>query len=343
MVPLAGSVKSAKIKDLSSELSREASIEAINEISGDVPPSSLGTTTLIEAELGKLHDSPRDQQDSCKTEPFGRQSDQSVTGPEQNIPMVSDELAAQTLGSAGRAMYEAINASSDVHHLDEAARLLWTSYGSGAINDDEATYLSGVIDRRRPLRRRTAPGLATQVARINGRFVSRFASRPRQRSPDRKASRDRRRMLGGSGGMPNSLRHHYTEGQRAVLCIVAFEIKRHGICDFPIEKIAALAGVGRTTVQTTMHEARRLGHITIIERPRPGKKNLTNLVRISSLAWLAWIMRGPSASLFIGSNPVKKVSTTKIKDLRKKEACNESNVSDPMPWIGLRAVEGRPR
>jgi len=135
----------------------------------------------------------------------------------------------------------------------------------------------------------------------------------------------------------------FTEGQRAVLAIVAGEVKHHGVCDLPYDAIAAKAGVCRTTVQTTMHEARRLGHITIIERPRPGKKNLTNLVRISSLAWLAWVRRGPSAALFIGSNPVKKVSTTKIKDQRKKEACNESNVSDPMPWIGSRAVEGRPR
>jgi hypothetical protein len=81
-------------------------------------------------------------------------------------------------------------------------------------------------------------------------------------------------MLGGSSALPDNLRHHYTEGQRAVLCIIAGEIKRCGVCDFPIDKIAALAGVCRTTVQTTMHEARRLGHIKITERPIPGRKSL---------------------------------------------------------------------
>jgi hypothetical protein len=246
-------------------------------------------------------------------------------------------ISDQTLSPAGRDLHYIINACSDVHHLDEASRLLWKGYGEGAISDGEATYLSNLIERRRPLGRRTAPGHATQVGRVNGRVLGRFASRQRQRSPDRKASRDRRRMLGGSGGMPDNLRQHYTEGQRAVLCIVAFEIKRHGVCDFPIEKIAALAGVGRTTVQTTMHEARRLGHITIIERPRRGEKNLTNLVRISSLAWLAWVMRGPSAARFIGSNPVKMVSTTKIIDLSKQESCNENASAEPAPWIGSRA------
>jgi hypothetical protein len=91
---------------------------------------------------------------------------------------------------------------------------------------------------------------------------------------------------------------------------------------WPIDKIAAIAGVGRTTVQNAMHEARRLGHITITERPRRGSKNLTNIVRISSQEWRTWSTRGPSAARLIGSNPPKMVSTTKIKDLNKKEAGN---------------------
>ncbi len=136
----------------------------------------------------------------------------------------------------------------------------------------------------------------------------------------RKASRDRRRVLGGSSALPDTLRHYYTEGQRSVLCIVAGEIKRHGICDLPNDKIAALAGVCRTTVQTTMHEARRLGHITITERPQPGRKSLTNVVEIISPEWRAWIRRGSSAAGLIGSNPLKMVSPTKNIELRKKEA-----------------------
>jgi hypothetical protein len=79
-----------------------------------------------------------------------------------------------------------------------------------------------------------------------------------------------------------------------------------------IEAIAARAGVCRTTVQTTQHEARRLGHITIIERPRRRCKSLTNLVRISSPEWLTWLRRGPSAARLIGSKSVKMASTTKI-------------------------------
>jgi len=53
------------------------------------------------------------------------------------------------------------------------------------------------------------------------------------------------------------MRQEFTEGERAVLCVVGTEVKRHGICDWPIDKIAAIAGVGRTTVQNALHTARR--------------------------------------------------------------------------------------
>jgi hypothetical protein len=91
--------------------------------------------------------------------------------------------------------------------------------------------------------------------------------------------------------LPDQLRHYYTEGQRAVLFIVAGENTRHGTCNLPIDKIAALAGVCRTTVQTTLHEARLRSHIKIIERPRPGRKSLTNLVEVISPDWRHWIRR----------------------------------------------------
>jgi hypothetical protein len=223
---------------------------------------------------------------------------------------------------AALALYEGVNACQNADQLDGMARLIWERYGAGAVNDDEASYLVSCIERRRPLSRRTSTGKFATISKMNGR-ISRFLPRGRQRSPDRKASRDRRRMLGGSSALPDNLRHHYTEGQRAVLCVVAGEIKRHGVCDFPIDKIAALAGVCRTTVQTAMHEARRLHHIKITERPVHGRKSLPNLVTIISPEWLTWIKRGPSAARFIGSNPVNLGSTTKNTALRKKEAVNE--------------------
>ena len=136
-------------------------------------------------------------------------------------------------------------------------------------------------------------------------------------------------MLGGSSALPDNLRHHYTEGQRSVLCVVAGEVKRHGICDWPIDRIAALAGVCRTTVQTTLHEARRLRHVEITERPQPGRKNLPNVVEIISTEWRTWIRRAPSATRLIGSNSPKMASPTKNTDLRKRLVEEEKGVK----WV----------
>ncbi|MDP2330415.1 MAG: hypothetical protein Q8M19_06940 [Reyranella sp.] len=231
--------------------------------------------------------------------------------------------ALTSLSPPAAAFYDSINGAASPDQLDNLARAVWHHWGKGEFGDDEASFLSSAIDNRRPLGRRasSAPGAVSMkpLGRLHGRLGSRFTPRQRQRSPDRKASRDRRRRLGGSSVLPDTLRHHYTEGQRAVLCIIAGEVKHHGECDLPIDKIAALAGVCRTTVQTTLHEARRLNHIRITERPVPGRKHLPNLIEIASAEWRTWLKRGPSAHRPIGSKTLNLVSTTKNTDLNKEE------------------------
>jgi DNA-binding transcriptional MocR family regulator len=144
----------------------------------------------------------------------------------------------------------------------------------------------------------------------------------------------RKRRLGGSSALPETLRHYFTEGERAVLCIIAFEMTHHGVCDISIDEIADRAGVGRTTVQNALHEARRLGLIKITERPVRGKKSLTNLVDVASHEWKVWIKRAPSPGRPIGSKLFKSVNTSKNIDLRRQEPCNEEDSADPVPWIG---------
>lgn len=202
------------------------------------------------------------------------------------------------------AVFEAIAAASDAAALHDAGKMLWQLHGEKKIVDEDAEFLRAHLDRMRP-----AAGSAPK--RDCRRVISRFTSRQIPRSPDRQASRDRRRMLGGSGCLPANLRHHYTEGQRAVLAIIVGEVKHHGVCDLPIDQIAALAGVCRTTVQNALHEARRLGHIAVTERPQRGRKSLTNLVTITSPEWSIWLKRGSTAHRPIGSKAVKTVSPTK--------------------------------
>lgn len=38
--------------------------------------------------------------------------------------------------------------------------------------------------------------------------------------------------------MLDTMRHHYTEGERAVGCVIAGEVKRVGICELSIDEIA---------------------------------------------------------------------------------------------------------
>jgi hypothetical protein len=195
-------------------------------------------------------------------------------------------------------VYDSINAVTSPDVLDNIARAVWHDWGKGAFTDDEATLLTGAIDQRRPITfhrpARGGAGAYNLAGRLLARIGSKFTPRPcRKRLSDeeRTKRRHRKRMLGGSSALPDTLRHHYTEGERAVLFIVAGEVKRHGICDLPIDEIADRAGVGKTTVQNAMHEARRLGHVEITERPQRGAKNLPNVVKVTSSEWLAWIRR----------------------------------------------------
>lgn len=145
--------------------------------------------------------------------------------------------------------------------------------------------------------------------------IKKFAKRaPRryQRSPDREASRRRRRELARDGHMPPDVRSRYTEGEAAVLRIVAGEVRLKGYCDWPIDKIAALAGVCRTTCQNAMREAIWLRHASIERRPVKGRKSDTNIVRIISREWLAWIQHRPAIG-FKTPLPLRNLSPTKIK------------------------------
>ena len=239
-----------------------------------------------------------------------------------------------SLSPTAAALYIKVAAATSRDDFAELLNVIWRHHWPSELSDEEAESLAEAIERRKGERAGSAPSPSSA---LNSRLLSRFKPRQRQRSPDRQASRDRRRRLGGSSALPDTLRHHYTEGQRAVLCVIAGEIKHHGVCDLPIDGIAARAGVCRTTVQTTLHEARRLGHLKIIERPVRGQKSLTNLIHVVSKEWRTWMDRGPSAHRPIGSKSAKMVSATKSIDLRKQELCNERNLG-PASWPSIDAV-----
>jgi hypothetical protein len=89
--------------------------------------------------------------------------------------------------------------------------------------------------------------------------------------------------------MPPQLACQFTVGELAALRIVADETRQHGGCRLHIDAIAARAGVCRTTAQNALRAARRLGLVHVQERRRRGMASLTNIVRIVSREWTAWI------------------------------------------------------
>ena len=76
----------------------------------------------------------------------------------------------------------------------------------------------------------------------------------------------------------------------AVLSVIAREVQRRdGACALPLDALAALAGVSRTTVQNLLRQARHLGLLEVKERRRRGLPSLTNVLRVISPEWIAWL------------------------------------------------------
>ncbi len=95
-----------------------------------------------------------------------------------------------------------------------------------------------------------------------------------------------------SGIVPARIAANFTQGENAALAVIARQCQRTGVCVLPIDAIAALAGVSRTTVKNALRQARVLGLVLVKERRVPGLPSLTNVVRIVSKEWTAWLKLG---------------------------------------------------
>lgn len=159
--------------------------------------------------------------------------------------------------------------------LPEITKAMWQAFTEGAITEVEAEDLHGLIEARK-----VVPATSSSSRKSLG-------SRPR--SP---ASIERRRRWAASGGLPVALASRFSLGEQAVLAVVAAEVAKHGRCTLHIGHIAALAGVGMTSVRNALREAGHLGLINIERRPLTHWRNLSNRVAIISPEWLAWLRLG---------------------------------------------------
>ena len=192
----------------------------------------------------------------------------------------------------------AIGGTKSLSTLDGYCRALWIDWGEGRFTDEQAQSLSEAIEaRRREVRgidrlAVRAPQVAAQ-ARAAGRPSHFPPKRKAARSPNRRASIERRRTLAASGPMPPPLASQFTTGELAALRIVADAVQGGGACILTLGEIAARAGVCVTTARNALRTAAREGLVTIEERRRDKRPNLANVVRVVSREWKTWIERGP--------------------------------------------------
>jgi hypothetical protein len=197
----------------------------------------------------------------------------------------------------------AIAAARTTTVLDALAKAVWSALDGGHLPETAAQEASEAIEgRRRDLRRppyekaasEPRSGVSQHVATKGPGQPSQtlFRRLKTQRTPDRAAALARRRHVAGSGPMPPALAAQFTTGELAVLRIVADEVREKGRCDRTYGELAARAGVCRRTAMNALKRAARLGLLHIEVRPRPGRKNLTNVVTILSREWKGWIERG---------------------------------------------------
>jgi hypothetical protein len=180
-------------------------------------------------------------------------------------------FADQIAGAISRAQFSEVNA---------LAHTLWKAHAAGHLDDGEAQQLAEQLEARKP----KGEGRATS-------FASPTVRPKRQRSPDKQASIERRRRLARASPVPPELVDKFTQGEHAVITVVAGEIQRSGACTWCRARIAAVAGCSLTLARNAIRKARKFGLLFSTERRRRGQKSLTNIVRVLCRSWGAWLTR----------------------------------------------------
>ncbi len=180
-------------------------------------------------------------------------------------------------------------ASVPIAVLDDLSREVWQAHAAGRLDDDQAQALAEAIQARRTARAATRAGQGGPVQL--GRVASIFPPKPRRQRPtDRTQSVERRRTIAASSPLPPHLAARFTTGQLAALGIIADELAARGgaSCRSPRSQPAPAS---RTGSRKRPYGSPRPTGLVVTERPQPGRKHQTNLVRCISREWGAWLAK----------------------------------------------------
>lgn len=214
-------------------------------------------------------------------------------------------------------MQRAVQAAAPAR-LGEVASAIWKAYGAGGLTDEQATQLDELLQSRQGVARAAPVASLAQcvdpgpgqpalpgLARVRGK--GRAGSRPRNRE-----SLVRRRRWAAAGYLPPKLAQAFTPAEQAALSVIAAEIGKRGSCVWAIGHVAAVAGVCATIVKRALRLARTLGLIAVEERRLSRQRNDTNVVRLASREWAAWLrLRLPRSALAGPGGTAAPCTTTK--------------------------------
>jgi len=231
-------------------------------------------------------------------------------------------------------MRSAVEAAA-LDRLGEVTTAVWKAYGAGGLTDTEAEQLDGLINARRGAAR-AATTKAQPLAAVAAQLVPAVAPPPSgegvppSRTHHRKGSRPRtpdslarRRRMAAGGYLPPALAAAFTGGELAVLAVIALEVGKRGSCTLALGHIAALAGVCLTVAKRALRQARTLGLVDVEERRLSRSRNDTNIVRIVSREWAAWLrLRLPRAShAGFGGSAGTTMPSTAIGNIQGPSSC----------------------
>ena len=227
--------------------------------------------------------------------------------------------------------------------LGAMAQAIAAAYTAGGLTDDQFEQLDGLLAARRRVAQAMPTGARTLAvacaqavpSMVPAPAMDGTARRPHHRTgsrPRTPASMARRRQWAASGFLPPKLALGFTQGEQAVLAVVGKHIAARGTCTLAVGAIAALAGVSDTTVRRALRQAALVGLLTIELRRITGFRNDTNVLRIASAEWAAWLRlrlpRSARADLGGGSQTVLPTCIgSKIKGAHGSESRGSGNAT----------------
>lgn len=184
-------------------------------------------------------------------------------------------------------LHAAVTGARAATTLDAIAGQLFAANAAGHIGDAEASAIEEAIRARRAAFRAPSAGM-----RLGGIMPGRIR-RLRPRSADRIASTERRRRHAASGALPPQIAARFTLAEQAVLAVIGRQCHEAGACDWPVDKIAAMAGVSASTVKRAVRAAEEAGIVHREQRRIRYDLSLPSKLRVISPEWRAWLARGP--------------------------------------------------